>query len=283
MSTQASSSSSSTSSSSSSSSSLFSLSEDPNSPYFLYHSDNANSVIVSPLLNGPNYLSWSRSFSLAISIKNKLGFLDGTIQTPSLNSSLYTPWLRCNNLILSWLLNSISKDIASNLLYINSAKQVWDKLKTRFSQPDDARIYHLQHQFSSIIQGSQSVSEYFTQLNAIWEELHIYRPLPFCSCGNCTCAALKLVGDVQQQDYVFKFLMGLNDSFAGVRGQIILMSPLPSLDKAFSLILQEERQREARNLVLPISESSALATYQSNVLAAYKERSEVTCGHCGKT
>lgn len=37
--------------------------------------------------------------------------------------------------------------------------------------------------------------------------------------------------------------MGLNESFSHVRAQILMMKPLPPLTKAFSLVVQEERQR----------------------------------------
>lgn len=37
------------------------------------------------------------------------------------------------------------------------------------------------------------------------------------------------------------FLMGLNQSFSSVRGQIPLMHHLPTIDKVFSFVLQEER------------------------------------------
>nr|KYP68907.1 Retrovirus-related Pol polyprotein from transposon TNT 1-94 [Cajanus cajan] len=40
------------------------------------------------------------------------------------------------------------------------------------------------------------------------------------------------------------FLMGINDSFSQTRGQILLSDPLPSIGNVFSLILQEEAQRE---------------------------------------
>lgn len=40
------------------------------------------------------------------------------------------------------------------------------------------------------------------------------------------------------------FLIGLNDSFAHIRGQLLLMDPIPPISKVFSLILQEERQRK---------------------------------------
>ena len=40
------------------------------------------------------------------------------------------------------------------------------------------------------------------------------------------------------------FLMGLNDSYVQVRGQLLLIDPLPPINKVFSLVTQEERQRQ---------------------------------------
>jgi hypothetical protein len=40
-----------------------------------------------------------------------------------------------------------------------------------------------------------------------------------------------------------QFLMGLHDSYSAIRGQILLMNPLPSVRQAYSSISQEERQR----------------------------------------
>ena len=37
-------------------------------------------------------------------------------------------------------------------------------------------------------------------------------------------------------------LMGLNESFAQVQGQILLRDPLPSLNKVYSLLIQEENK-----------------------------------------
>jgi hypothetical protein len=38
--------------------------------------------------------------------------------------------------------------------------------------------------------------------------------------------------------------MGLNDTYSAVRGQILLMQPLPNIRKIYSLLLQEEKQRK---------------------------------------
>ena len=40
------------------------------------------------------------------------------------------------------------------------------------------------------------------------------------------------------------FLDGFDDTYAAVRGQILLMDPIPSLNKVFSLLLQDEKQRQ---------------------------------------
>ena len=53
------------------------------------------------------------------------------------------------------------------------------------------------------------------------------------------------------------FLMGLNETYTTVRGQILLMNPIPSLGKVFSLLIQDEKQRKVgkKNSI----ESSTLA------------------------
>ena len=70
-----------------------------------------------------------------------------------------------------------------------------------------------------------------------------HRPLPCCSCGKCTCGVNDKIATFQHQDSLMQFLNGLNDSYSQVRTQILMMKPSPSIDKAFSLVIQEERQR----------------------------------------
>ena len=52
---------------------------------------------------------------------------------------------------------------------------------------------------------------------------------------------MKSILELYSQERVLQFLMGLNDSFFTVRAQILLMDPLPSINKVFSLIIQEEK------------------------------------------
>ncbi|KAE8711004.1 hypothetical protein F3Y22_tig00110307pilonHSYRG00082 [Hibiscus syriacus] len=75
---------------------------------------------------------------LALSSKNKLGFINGSIQAP--DSSMvnqFNAWTRANNLVNSWLLNSVSKDIAASLLYHTTAVEMWKDLVDRFQQSNE--------------------------------------------------------------------------------------------------------------------------------------------------
>lgn len=52
------------------------------SVYYVHPSEGPNSVTVTPLLIGSNYLAWSRSMKRALGAKNKFAFVDGSIPIP---------------------------------------------------------------------------------------------------------------------------------------------------------------------------------------------------------
>nr|GEW13851.1 hypothetical protein [Tanacetum cinerariifolium]GEW13854.1 hypothetical protein [Tanacetum cinerariifolium] len=57
-------------------------------------------------------------------------------------------------------------------------------------------------------------------------------------------AAIKLNGARESRKRLIQFLMGLDESFKNLRGQIILMQPLPNATKACGMLRQEEKQIE---------------------------------------
>ena len=113
----------------------------PSSPYFIPPSD---VVLVSqPLIGLENYLSWSRAMFLSLSGRNKFGFLDGSISTHDLSHPLYNAWHRANTAILSWMVNSLSKDLATSVMYIHTARELWIDMRDRFSQPNVPRFFEI--------------------------------------------------------------------------------------------------------------------------------------------
>ena len=83
--------------------------------------------------------------------------------------------------------------------------------------------------------------------------------------------------------------MRVNESFIGVRSYIVLSSPLPSVRQVYSLVIQDEKQREINTSpVYPgASTSFIIATQSGGVFKPSKgsvesKKNSSTCAHCKK-
>lgn len=113
----------------------------------------------------------------------------------------------------------------------------------------DPRIFQLLRELLNRTKNQQYVSVYFTKLEALWEELSNFRPIG--SCGKCSCEGLKNLNSYFHMEYIMSFLMGLNDLFAQIRAQLILLDSLPPINKVFALVSQEECQRIVSSTINP--------------------------------
>ncbi|XP_022152756.1 uncharacterized protein LOC111020399 [Momordica charantia] len=229
-------------------------------PYFLHHSDNTSLVLVSDPLTNENYTSWSRSMLIALTVKNKVGFVDGSIVRPT--GDLLHSWIICNNVVISWILNSLSKEISASILFSDSAREIWLDLKERFEKQNRPRIFQLRRDLSNLVQDQLSVSAYFTLLKTLWTELNSYSPS--CTFGRCSCGGVKEIIAFQQQEHVMCFLMGLNESFSQLRVQLLLMEPEPTINRVFSLVSQEAQQRAILTSTSPQTLPTALMARSSS-------------------
>ena len=78
---------------------------------------------------------------MALNAKNKMGFVDGSLSQPQVDDHSAPIWSRCNNMVISWLLNVVSKEIVDGLLYLDTAQSVWSDLHDRFHQSNAPRIF----------------------------------------------------------------------------------------------------------------------------------------------
>ena len=108
------------------------------------------------------------------------------------------------------------------------------------SQVSNMVSEQLSREIADLHQGEISITDFFTQLKVLWDQLQNNSPSPSCSCGKCTCNVNKRLIDLQSRESVMKFLMGINDSFSQVRTHILFMDHFPSLNKVYSLLIQEE-------------------------------------------
>ena len=65
---------------------------DPSSPLFLRSGDNPGIILVPQPLTGENYNTWSRSMLVALSAKNKMCFVDGSLSKPLVLDSYFHAW-----------------------------------------------------------------------------------------------------------------------------------------------------------------------------------------------
>ncbi|CAN1779014.1 hypothetical protein LINPERHAP1_LOCUS14592 [Linum perenne] len=206
--------------------------------------------------------------------KNKTGFVDDSILAPDSSQPLYPFWIHNKKLVLSWILRSVSPTISKSILYSKSARVAWTVLRQRFSQD----------------QGTQSVTKYFTELVTHYDELQNFRPIPDCDCSPvCSCSLAK-IHLYQEQNSVIRFLRGLNENFSSPRSQVMLLEPLPSLNKVFAMVIQQERDIGAYSHSQPIGESQSHAflakTGPPQALAPRppvfkKQGKRSVCSYCG--
>ncbi|RVW94694.1 Ankyrin repeat-containing protein [Vitis vinifera] len=140
-------------------------------PFSLYHSDHPGMVLVSKVLEGDNYSTWSRAMRISLSAKDKIGFITGSIKPPSSTDDSFPSWQCCNDMVISWLLNSIHPNIANNVIYAETAVGIWANLRERFSQGNNSRIYQIKRDIVEH-KWQQSISVYYTKLKAFWMNFH---------------------------------------------------------------------------------------------------------------
>ena len=202
------------------------------------------------MTGGENYLAWARAVRKALLTKNKLGFIDGTLtlSLPLVSSPLAVQaWIRCDNVVGTWLTNLVSPKLQSSIIYEDTNSEIWNDLRNRFAQTNRPRVFNLQKEIFELHQGEVTITDFFTQLKTLWDQLQNLSPFPSCTCGKCVCNINKRLNNLQARESIMKFLIGLNESFSRVRTQFLLMDPIPSLSKVYSLLIQEETQRSVTN------------------------------------
>ena len=78
--------------------------------------------------------------------------------------------------------------------------------------------------------------------------------------------------------------MGLNESYSHIRGQILMMEPLPTINKVFSLVIQEEKQPNV-GISYQTSEPMAFGSNSNASIGSSggskTRRDKIICSHCG--
>ncbi|KAF3786509.1 hypothetical protein EJ110_NYTH11716 [Nymphaea thermarum] len=168
-------------------------------------------------LDGSNYEIWSRVFMMSVIGHQKEHVIEEN--EPVEKSGKYVSWKGDNNIVMSWIMNSVQSQIASTIAYYTSAKQMWDFLKHTYSNDKNVnKILQVEEELLNLQQGDQSLAQYFASLKSISERLKALRPL----CPTC----YKTHGE---QSMVAKFLLGLSSKYAVAKAQMLTGAEIPDL------------------------------------------------------
>lgn len=78
---------------------------------------------------------------IALQSKNKIGFIDGSCHKPAIGSPALLQWERCNALVISCILNTVSRDIFCGIVCATYASVVWSDLKEQFDKVNGSHIF----------------------------------------------------------------------------------------------------------------------------------------------
>lgn len=103
---------------------------------------------------------------IAITVKNKLGFMDGSITKPADTDLKFSSWIRNNNVVISCILNFVQrKSLRAFYLLILLLK---NDMHERFQHSNGPHIFQLHRELLNLSRGQHLVDVYFTKLKTLW-------------------------------------------------------------------------------------------------------------------
>ncbi|XP_058180814.1 uncharacterized protein LOC131299213 [Rhododendron vialii] len=153
----------------------------------------------------------------------------------------------------------MEEHIASTLVFLPTAKQVWTQAQEMYSGVNNLRrTYDLHQSFFSISQGDLSLESYYAKFRGICEELNICEPIS---------SDVQVMRRQRERMQVARFISGTSSTYGPVRNHLLGSRDLPSLGEVFSRIRQSSVSVSA-----PPPDRSALASIVFNVSSTSSSR-----------
>lgn len=243
------------------------------SPLYLHPSDGNNFLPIEKLQGTTNYRSWRRSMEISLASKRKLGFVTGAVKKETTDAVKSEAWDTCNNMIISWILSSVSDSIKRSVMFVESARAIWIQLEKRFSLTNGSRKYKLNKEVYETKQQNKLISEYYTLMKSFWEELESLNTLPAITTVTTEITTfIEALTEQKEELKLFQFLNGLDEEYGPQRSHILMMTPLPSVETACAYMEQEEAQRD---LLVSVKE-------EKETLAMFSKGTGGVCSACNK-
>jgi hypothetical protein len=136
-------------------------------------------------LKGPNYLRWVAQFQPILRGNDLLGLIEGTdLCSPQFLSGegnsqtlnlAYTAWQKKDQLLLSWIICSLSPSLVSSVYGLDTSHQAWTSLAARYASESKSWVSHLKRQLQSLQQGNKTCTEYLKLAKELADELAVVK------------------------------------------------------------------------------------------------------------
>lgn len=195
---------------------------------------------VSVKLDRDNYPLWK---SLVISIVKGCrldGHMLGTKECPekfiaSTDSSkksnpAFEDWQAHDSQLLGWLMNSMTTEMATQLLHCETSKQLWDEAQSLVGAHTRSRVTYLKFEFHSIRKGEMKMKEYLVKMKNLADKL-------------------KLAGNpISNSDLIIQALNGLDSEYNPMVVKLSDQTSLTWVDLQAQLLTFESRHGQLNSL-----------------------------------
>ncbi|KAK6118072.1 hypothetical protein DH2020_048186 [Rehmannia glutinosa] len=193
--------------------------------------------LVTVKLNENNHLVWKQQVLAAIRGYGLEPFIDGTKKTPEpyLTGSsqeqrtpnpAYSSWMRQDQLLVSWLLSTLSEGVLITTVGKNTSKEIWDCLEAGFASQNQAKVMQYKLQLQTVKKGNSSMREYLGKIKSLCDLL--------TSSGS----------QVSEAEHISHILLGLGSEYDAVMISITTRAVPCTLMEAYSILLSFENRIE---------------------------------------
>lgn len=86
-------------------------------------------------------------------------------------SQEFQDWDQHDQLLVCWLLGSVSQDLLSHLVGCSSSYEVWHKIDSFYSSNNQANIMHYKIELNNLKKGGSSMTEYLLKIKNLVDAL----------------------------------------------------------------------------------------------------------------
>jgi len=125
-------------------------------------------------LNGSNYLLWAQVFVYLLALKQISSHPSRSICYYRSYLCDLTYWrLFCDDM----LLNSLEEKINGSIIFLTTAKEMWDTLKVMYgNKKNPSRVFEIYQRLFELKQRDRSVPEFYDELKGLIDELEMHQP-----------------------------------------------------------------------------------------------------------